>query len=709
VRALGSGQPYLRMSGASRLPIIRQTTVTECGLSCVAMVANYLGVGADLVALRRQHPPSLKGATLKQVTEICDSLRLSTRAVSCRVSELRRLRTPCLLHWGFNHFVVLKAVRRDHFVIHDPARGVVKEPHRTAKDEFTGVALEISRGPGFRKSRQLPRLTLGALLPVDIAIIRKLSAGLVLALVCELLVLASPFYLQTVIDQVLGKGDHLLLNTLAAGFAVLLLFQVVANAMRQLTFQYLSQVYVFDLTARVLHKMLRLPLTYFRSRDLGDVQHRVLSLRQVQDFIVHSAPALVLDVLFIGLITALMALYDPQLTILAVAAIAIWCLWRTLLLPLRIRLSRDIALSESSVQTHFLETLRAVQTIKLANGESARQSEWRNLFANGINEKIRAGNVLILDSALNQLLFQGLRVVSVYLLARRGLDGRMSIGMISAFVAYLGMFMMRAGAIVDRVVEYRLLAVPLTRLADIVFNDEEPDGHCSGAHTNSAHEIELRKVAFRYVPGEPWILNNCSCHIPANGFTAIAGCSGTGKSTLLRIIAGVEPVSVGEALIGGIAVNDWRAKSLRKEVATVFQEDGLLKGSVAENIALFERKIDFGRIRQAAKNAYIDSEIESLPMGYQTRIGDLGSSLSKGQIQRILLARAFYREPKVLLLDEATSGLDAVSEKRVIDSVSQLDITRVVITHSDQVLQAAHEVLWLNKGVLLTSRPELNV
>ncbi|MBT8088916.1 MAG: peptidase domain-containing ABC transporter [Gammaproteobacteria bacterium] len=697
------------MSGAPRLPIIRQTTVTECGLSCVAMVANYLGVGADLIALRRQHPPSLNGATLKQITEICDSLRLSTRAVSCRVSELRRLRTPCLLHWGFNHFVVLKSARRDHLVIHDPARGIVKEPHKIAKNEFTGVALEISRGPGFSKSRQLPRLKLGALLPVDVAIVRKLSAGLVLALVCELLVLASPFYLQIVIDQVLGKGDHLLLNTLVVGFAVLLLFQVVANAMRQLTFQYLSQVYVFDLTARVLHKMLRLPLVYFRSRDLGDVQHRVQSLRQVQDFIVYSAPALALDVLFIGLITALMALYDPQLTILAVATIATWCLWRSLLLPLRIRVSGAIALSESSIQTHFLETLRAVQTIKLANGESARQSEWRNLFAKGINEKIRAGNLLVLDSALNQLLFQGLRVISVYLLARRGLDGRMSIGMISAFVAYLGMFMTRGCAIVDRVIEYRLLEVPLNRLADIVFNAEEREGRRSGARTGSGHEIELRNVAFRYAPGEPWVLNNCSCNIPASSFTAIAGCSGTGKSTLLRIIAGAESIADGEALIGGIAVHDWRAQNLRKDVAAVFQEDGLLKGSVAENIAIFERRIDFGRVRQAAKNACVDSEIESLPMGYQTRIGDLGSSLSKGQIQRILLARAFYREPKVLLLDEATSGLDAVSEKRVIDSISQLDITRVVITHSDQVLQAAHEVLWLHKGTLLTSRPELNV
>ncbi|NNL55939.1 MAG: peptidase domain-containing ABC transporter [Woeseia sp.] len=696
------------MSGAPRLPMIRQNTATECGLSCVAMIASYLGVGADLVALRRQHPTSLKGATLKYVTTICDSLRLSTRAVSCQLSELRRLRTPCLLHWSFNHFVVLKSVCRDHLVIHDPARGIVRESHELARSAFTGVALEISRGPGFRKSRQPPKLTLAALLPAETAIVRKLSAGLMLALICEMLVLASPFYLQIVIDQVLGKGDHLLLNTLALGFAVLLLFHVVANTMRQLTFQYLSQVSVFDITARLLHKLLLLPLTYFRSRDLGDVQHRVQSLRRVQDFVVHSAPALVLDAMFIVLITALMAMYEPQLVILAVSAMAAWCLWRTLLLPLRLRLSSDIALSESAVQTHLLETLRAVQTVKMTNGEAARQSEWRNLFADGINDKIRAGNVLILDSALGQLLFQGLRIVSVYLLAVRGLDGRMTIGMISAYVAYLGMFMTRASGIVDRVIEYKLLEVPLNRLADIVFNEDETDGRGAVARSGAMHEIELRNVAFCYAPGERWVLKNCSCHVPTNGFTAIAGCSGTGKSTLLRIMAGVESFSAGEVLIGGIAVNDWHRRSLREEMATVFQEDCLLKGSVAENIAVFETKIDFERVRQAAKNACVDSEIESMPMGYQTRIGDLGSSLSKGQTQRILLARALYREPKVLLLDEATSGLDANSEKRVFDFISQLDATRVVVTHSDQVLQVAHEVLWLHDGTLLRSRPELN-
>ena len=697
------------MIGAAQLPIIRQTLASECGLTCIAMIANYLGVGADLVELRKQHSLSLSGATLKGITEICGRLRLSTRAVTCAVPELRKLRTPCLLHWRFNHFVVLRSANRSHVVIHDPARGIVREKYGQVAEAFTGVALEVSRAPGFRKTRPPPKLRLSGLLPVNLNMLRTLLGGLVLALICELLVLASPFYLQVVIDQVLGKGDALLLNTLCVGFGVMLVFQVIANTMRQLTFQYLSQVSVFDMTARILDKLLALPLAYFRDRDLGDVQHRVQSTRRVQNFIVHSAPAFLLDVLFFVLIVGLMTAYDRDLTMLAIIVTATWCLWRAIVFPLGLRLSNDIALSESFVETHFLETLRAVQTIKLANGEAARLSEWRDLFANGINEKIKAGNLAVLDSAIRQLLFQGLRVVCIYFLARKALEGQMSIGMVSAFVAYLGMFITRAGGIVDRSIEYKLLQVPLDRLADIVFNEDEPTAQGGAERKRSEDEVELRHVAFTYGEQQPWILKDCSCRIPKNGFTAIAGRSGTGKSTLLRLMAGVESVSEGEIFVGGIAVRDWRTQSLRSRTATVFQEDCLLKGSVAENIALFDGKPEPDRVRRAAKRACVDVEIEALPMGYETRIGDLGSSLSKGQLQRILIARAFYRRPKLLLLDEATSGLDARLEKRVIQSISQLDATRVVITHSDRMLEAADEVLWLHKGMLQLSRPELNV
>ena len=205
------------------------------------------------------------------------------------------------------------------------------------------------------------------------------------------------------------------------------------------------------------------------------------------------------------------------------------------------------------------------------------------------------------------------------------------------------------------------------------------------------------------------MLKQCSWHVPNGSLAAITGGSGSGKSTLLRLIAGIEPVSEGQLLVAGTPVGDFDTRAFREQVATVFEDDCLLKGSVADNIALFDTSPDQARVRQAAKDACVAEEIEALPMGYQTRIGDLGSSLSKGQLQRILLARALYRRPVLLLLDEATSGLDRLLEKRVIRSLERLDATRIVVTHSDQVLEAANDIVWLSSGTLLSSRPELNV
>lgn len=699
--------PYLRMRWATGLPDIRQVTATECGLACVAMVANYLGVGADLVELRKKNAVSLNGTTLKGIAEICKRLRLSSRAVRCRVDELNRLRTPCVLHWRLNHFVVLKRVSRNHLTLHDPARGVVKESYAQAAEDFTGIALEVAAGPSFRKTRPPPRLRLSALLPVDTALLRSLSVGLLLALICELLFVASPFYLQLVIDEVLGKSDTALLDTLAIGFGLLLLFQVFASTLRQLTFQYVSQVSVFDLSARILDRLLSLPLAYFHNRDLGDVQHRVNALKRVQDFIVHSAPALLLDLLFVGLIICLMTVYDLRLTMLSLVVALLWFCWRVILYPVSHRLATAIAHAEASVDTHFLETLRSVQTIKMYRGEAARLSEWRNLFAAGINRKIQAGNLGIVDSAVRQLLLQGLRIVCIYLLAQKALAGQMSVGMVSAFVAYLGMFITRAGAIVDRVTEYRLLDVPMDRIADIVFAETPSIAGETETAVTTGNQVELRNVAFGYAQSEPRILRDCSCVIEENSLTAIAGSSGAGKSTLLRLVAGVEQTTEGTILFGRLPTRNCQ-QELSARLASVFQGDCLLKGSVAENIALFDNERDMGEIRRAARQACIHEDIEALPMGYESHIADLGSSLSKGQVQRVLLARALYRKPKLLLLDEVTSGLDAELEHRVVKSIAALEATRIIVTHSDRMLTAADQVLWLHEGVLLSSRPELN-
>ncbi len=702
---MGVGAAFLRMSGRSSLPVVRQSTATECGLACVVMVANFHGLPVDLAQLRRNSPASLRGTTLQDLVAVCAGLRLSTRAVRCGYDELARLQTPCILHWRFDHFVVLKAVRRRGLLIHDPARGAIEVPRTRAGDAFTGIALEVTRREPIRAIEKPLRLRLAGLVSFRAAEFRILAAGLLLALVCEALLLASPFYLQVVIDQVLGRGDRALLDMLAVGFAVLLLFQVAANTMRRLTFQFLGHVTVFDVSARVLHRLLQQSLTWFRERELGDVQHRVQSLRRVQEFIVNAAPTLLLDLLFAVLTTALMFLYDVALAALALLVTAAWASWRVAILPFSARLANDIAASDAAVQTHLLETLRAAPTVKMLGGEATREREWQDLLADSINDRVRAGNLGIVDGALRELLFQGLRVLSIYLLARRALAGQMTIGMVSAFVAYLGMFMTRAAAIVDRLAEYRLLDVPLNRLADIVFGGEERAG---GRRVPEPPSLRLENVGFRYSGREPLVLDGCSCFVAAGGFVAITGVSGSGKSTLLRLLAGIERPSAGEFIVGDVPLRELDMRDFRRRLATVSEDDRLIKGSIAGNIALFDDDPDIGAIAAAARQACIAGEIEAMPMGYRTRIGDLDSLLSRGQAQRLLLARALYRRSAILLLDEVTSGLDSDAEKRVIAALVDLDITRVAVTHSDRMLQAADKVYWLIDGKLSPTRPELN-
>ncbi len=702
-----SGQSWLSATGARGLPVIRQSTATECGLACVAMVANFFGAATDLTQLRRRHDASLKGATLASIVECCREQELLTRAVRCQVHELKKLRLPCILHWRFNHFVVLQSVCAGRVVIHDPARGVVSESLDIVREAFTGIALEVSPAPTFRHGAQPMPLRLSNLLVRDAGLTKKFLAGLGLALICEALLLTTPFYLQIIIDQILGKDDKDLLSSVVVIFAVLLGIHVLANIMRQLTFHYLGYVTVFDITTRVLRKLLQLPIRFFRCRELGDIQHRIQSLGRVQSFIVQSVPAIILDSFFIVLISGLMALYELRLTLLMMTSLLAWCVWRVLVLPFRLRLSNDIAQAESTVQTHLLETLRSAQLIKVANGAGHREAEWRGLFANATNARIRSSNLLVVDSAIRQLLFNGTRIAVIFLLAKRGLGGSISIGMISAYVAYLGMFTTRACGIVDRLFEYKLLDVPLNRLSDIVFNEEELSTQAKS--DLSVTDVELRGVSYCYARGEQAVLENCSMTAGQGSFTAIAGLSGAGKSTLLQLIALNERHSGGEITYSGRAARLWRIADLRSQMAVVLQGDTLLKGSVAENIALFDPHMDMSRVASAATQACIIHDIEALPMRWETRVGDLGSSLSRGQVQRLLLARAIYRRPALLLLDEATSGLDHDVERAVIASIKRLPATKIVVTHSDLMLQAADSVLWLHRGRLLSSRPDLNV
>ena len=692
--------PWLNVSGQARLPVIRQATVADCGLACIAMVAAHFGNTADLASLRRRFGTSLTGTNLASLIRMAEALQLSARALRCRLSELTRLRQPCILHWGFNHFVVLRKVTGTRLLIHDPAGGALSVSFEEANAKFTGVVLELVPTEEFVQRKPARRLKLTDLVVVDRGFARSVSSALVLAVVSELLLLVMPLYLQTVIDQVLTRGDHLLLHTLALGFAVIAVFQIVASVLRQLTFQFLSQATVFGLASRVLRHLLRLPVSWFRARRTGDIQQRLRSLVGIQAFMTESLPALVLDCVFLVIVVVLMVVYSPTLALVTGATASAYLLWRMLIFPAMLEQTSKVVRADAATQSHLLESLRSIQSIKICAGESCRTTDWQNLLVRRINTQIRAGNLAIADGAVHQALFQGLHIGIVFLLAQQVQGGEMSVGTLSACVAYAAMFVTRAGGIINRIFEYRLLQVPLDRLADIVFNEVEAPVGEPGARPRLAGNIVASKLTFMHPGSDAPLLSDVSVDIARGELIAICGCSGSGKSTLLRLFAGIEQPTSGALCYDGKPVSQWPPASVRRSIATVFHDDALMAGSIAENIALFDPARSDKRIRKVAGLAAVDSAIEALPMGYETPIGDLGSALSTGQVQRILFARALYRRPTLLLLDEFTSGLDADSESLVLRSLVRLPATRIVVTHSPAVLRAADRVFELRAGKL---------
>lgn len=680
--------------------MMRQAEAAECGLACVGMVAGFYGHQTDLGTLRREYPISLKGATFRDVVEIATQLKLGARAVRCEIEELRELRLPAIMHWNMSHFVVLKKVRRHEIIINDPASGQVVIPITKVGQHFTGVALELSPASGFQKKTERKLVKLTSLVKIDSAGWKAVSQGLALSLFLQVFVLLSPYYMQLVIDEAILKGDVSLLTAVAVGFAGLKLFEAVTTVLRGFVFQFLSNIVSFDMEASLFHHMIRLPLSYFHRRHIGDIQQRFQSLGPIRDLVVNGAIAALIDGVLALFVGAVLFAYDPLLGTVVVGVVVLYGILRFLFLELSKRLSGDLLVADAKENTKFLETLRAMQTVKVAGIETEREILWRNLASRSLNANIRVGNVNIGYGAISQTLLGLSNIAIVFFAAQAAIRGDMTIGMITAFMAYKGQFEGKLTALLEQYVQLKLLDVHLGRVADIALTDQEKGLGVPSIRREYRGEIELRGVSFRYAQFEPMILRNANLKIEAGEFIALASPSGEGKSTLLRLLLGLYEPSAGHIFYDGIPSSTWGLGALRKQMGVVMQDDTLLAGSIEENICLFDEKPDHERIRWAAQMAAIHDDIEQMPMAYRSLVGDMGTTLSGGQQQRVMLARALYRKPKLLVMDEGTSQLDIATERRVNAALQELKITRIAAAHRPETLAAADRIIGLKDGRL---------
>ncbi|MDP5211225.1 peptidase domain-containing ABC transporter [Microbulbifer sp. 2205BS26-8] len=684
----------LHFGGQRRLPVILQTEAAECGLSCLAMIASYHGYESDLASLRRRFSISNHGANLKTLIDMAGRLHLTSRALRLDLEHLGELQKPCVLHWDMNHFVVLKSAQPKHILIHDPSIGERRLDLETFGQHFTGVALELTPTEHFVTDKPRQTLSLRNFWQRITGLKRSLVQVLLLSLLLQLFAIIAPFYIQTVVDDVILRSDNNLLLVLALGFGLLLLIQTGTNALREWVILHLSSRLNIQMASNLFRHLIRLPMSYFSTRHMGDVVSRFGSLNQVRELLTTGLVAAIVDGVMALITLVAMFFYDIWLTFIVLVVVLLYAALRLLLYrPLRL-LTEERIVAQAKHDSHFMESVRAIQTVKLFQRENDRQGQWHNRLADTINKDIRIARWNISYDTINKLLFGIENLLVIYFAASAVMDNLLSVGMLYAFISYKTRFVDSMDALVVKWIELKMLGLHLERLSDIVFTEAETiDQHAvpeidSDINDNLLQgKITVCNLTYRYGEAEAPVFQNLNFTIEPGETVALIGPSGCGKTTLLKCLMGLLKPKEGEILIDDLPLS--QSPGYRSQIAAVMQDDQLMAGTVADNIACFDPKLDLERVTHCAQMACIHEEILRMPMQYNTLVGDMGTSLSGGQKQRIVLARALYRAPRILFMDEATSHLDMANEVLVNQHIQQLNITRILVAHRPETVSSA--------------------
>ncbi|MDF1758506.1 MAG: peptidase domain-containing ABC transporter [Legionellaceae bacterium] len=683
----------LRFKSSQKLPLVLQDEITECGHACIVMISQYFGHNLDLVGLRKINKPSAQGTTMSQINQLLSQLKFKTRALKVPLNELKFIKTPAILHWNMNHFVVLKKVGKNKVTIHDPAIGIVKCSIDKFSESFTGIVLEVEKSIDFKKVCSKNKITLYKIIKTIPGINRLFSYLILISFSIEILAIINPLFMQYTTDQVLGTNSTSNLYTIAFAFIILIFINTIAEYTRESLILYTTTNFSESFGSNLFKHLLSLSTDFFANRQQGDVQSKFQSIDQIKEKISNDFINTFLDgVMFILTLTVMM-IYSPMLTSIILSTLTVFIGLRCASYHSYKTQSSSSIYLHAKLASNFLETLRAINPIKLFLKEKMRFNQWRNLYIEALNSDIKVAKQQITYKISNHFLFNIEHIIVICVGANLVLAKKFSIGMLMAFLAYRLMLVHKASSLIQNIFDYKLLSIQLNRLSDIAFQKPELTIDNQKICSDVISTISLENISFQYNESERQILDNISLQVNPGDKLAIIGSSGCGKSTLLKIMMGILTPNSGKILVNNLPLKTYGVTNYRNKIAAVMQQDSLLSGSILENITFFDEEINLDLVSEVTKTAEIYDFISQLPMGYETLIGDMGSILSGGQKQRLLLARALYRKPNILFLDEATSHLDNKNEKLISNALKSLHITQIIVAHRKETIQMADRVI----------------
>ncbi|HEY2123882.1 MAG TPA: peptidase domain-containing ABC transporter, partial [Chthoniobacterales bacterium] len=681
---------------------IEQIDEMDCGAASLGMICRHFGRKVSLSRIRQLCHTATDGTSLKALCRAASELGLAARALKVSLRNLPLMPLPAIVHWEGNHWIVLYDVEAGFVRVADPAMGYRKIPRREFEAKWTGYAALFDYTVAFESAPE-SKPALAWIVPFLAKFKVILFQVLGLAVAISVLQLLFPVFTQMVVDRVIVENDLGLLKTILLGMFAAIVFVQLSTLAQEYLLAFAAvrlDTSILDLLSR---KLLSLPMSYFTSRRTGDIQRRLDGARQVRQFAVGQGIGAMLAMIYLVGSICLMMIYSPFLTLAFLATTPLYVGLMIFSVKVLRPLFAGVEESQGKYSSHQIDAIKGIEAVKAASAESAFRDAMLNEFLS-VSKKLFKSSFIVMsyDSVLNTI---GMLSTAIFLWvgATQVIHGTLSVG---GFVAFSSLTAMAYGGILRTLGVWdnmQLASVLLNRLNDI-FEQEPEQGHDRSrlvpVHSLEGR-IELRGVSFKYGgPESPNILSNINLHLAPGQMVAFVGRSGCGKTTLIKLIAGLLEPTQGTILFDHVDLKTLNYRDVRRHIGMVLQENHMFNETIARNIAFGDPEPDLDRVLAAAQAAASHDFIMRLPLGYETKIGESGLSLSGGQKQRIAIARAIYNNPPVLIFDEATSALDTESERAIQDNLGRLmsGRTTIVIAHRLSTVREAHAIVVLEKG-----------
>lgn len=701
----------------------------DCGPSCLRMVSAYYGKEYSLQYLRERSYITREGVSLLGISEAAENIGFRTQGYKVTWKQLRnQIQLPAIIYWNQNHFVVLYRIKEtnkgllnrikskqsvEYITIADPARGVFN----LSRDDFLkswagnvnemnseGVVLSLEPTPAFyrKEDEPKPKLTLGYLLRY-LQPYRKYIIQLILSILAgSLLTLVFPFLTRAVVDYGIGNRDVTFVLLILIAQLVLVFGQTANGMIRSWINLHVTTRVSISLITDFLAKLMRLPMPFFDTKKTGDIMQRIQDHRRIQTFITGSLIDIVFSFVTLVVYAVIMASYHPGILGVFAAGSTFYVLWVISFLKRRRELEYKRFQQSSANQSNIVQLVAGMQEIKLNGCEKQKRWEWERIQARLYKVSVKS-LILSQHQQLGGTFINKVKdILIAFIAARAVIRGQMTLGMMMAVQYIIGQLNDPVQQFLQFTQASQDARISVERLGEIHHREDE-DLPGKKLITDIPHnaQLEVKGLSFSYEgPNSQMVLDNISLTVPAQKTTAIVGVSGSGKTSLIKMLLGFyEPVK-GLVSLDGQSITDYKLSSWRKQVGVVMQEGYIFSDTIENNIGIIDNKPDRERVRYAAKMANIVDYIDDLPLGYKTKIGAEVHGLSTGQKQRLLIARAIYKDPAYIFFDEATNALDASNESVIISNLKEFLAGRtvVIVAHRLSTVKHADQIVVLDKG-----------